>query len=194
MGWLVPLVAAPTLGLIFVPSGAWVGNERGVDVRARWSVAKGADEIMVGLAPVFRVALEESAIRLPAIVNYVAPELGFSTRSGGGPAGYVAWNIFPFALRLGPHAAIDLEPLLGIRVPGDGAGATLIASMSVAIALRRAFGVTARFGDAKAAWEKLTNVRPMRVVAAGGPLPIVSDWDPAGRFDRPSNGLRPRAQ
>ena len=80
MGFEAVFAMLATFGLIALPSDAWLGNELGVELRARGPIAPLGDglsrSVQVGLSPALYVTPRASRWRFPSVLGFLAPELG----------------------------------------------------------------------------------------------------------------------
>ena len=129
-GFLAVIMAAASGGLLALPYQAWLGNERGVDLRVRGSIGQTAEHwgygLSVGLAPHFRLATKNSRLRFPSVVGFLLPEVGYRHLSGGIDSLYLKLHRFTFGVLLGWRVALELEPGMLLHIPMKKEGRTTL--------------------------------------------------------------------
>lgn len=120
MGWEATILAVPTLGLVFVPDSAWLGNDRGAELRVQGALARGGgpgSSLAVGVAPVLAVEPWGSRVRYPSIVGFLVPEAGVIVARDPRVSAYVHPARLPFAFLLHDRVGLEVEPELWVAIP-----------------------------------------------------------------------------
>ncbi len=136
--WCAP-VGCGIVGLFFMPSSSFAGNEFGVDLRGGLlrEDAEAGDRFVgrIGLRPTLRVA-RDSRARTASLLGAVLPELGLLLGVDRSPQVYLSFAAYPIDGRLGRYLAIAWDgPVLGPVIPVDGSGTFLQVSTGLSVSL-----------------------------------------------------------
>lgn len=142
MGFVGVFVAMATLGLVAVPGDVWVGNDAGLDARARLLVEPEADVAplwAVGLAPALRVVPGSGRVRYPSVLHVLLPEAGITVHDrGAGPEvqPYLVVMRAPFGGWLDEHTGLDVEPGIWLGdLPGGPRGVFADATFAITLSV-----------------------------------------------------------
>lgn len=125
------------LGAFFVmPTSAFLGNERGIDLRGRLARDLGVFDgwrASLGVRPIFRVA-RESRLRTASFIGAIAPELGLEWGAHRAINVYLGWSPYPIGLWLAQHLALEWDTVeLAPHVALDGTGVFLRVGTSITV-------------------------------------------------------------
>ena len=125
------------VGLLVAPSGLFVGNELGVDLRAAIGagVGEGASSVTrLTTRPFLRYA--EGAFRTQSFVGAFVPEVGVQLEPGRKAAITVAWSLLPVDVRLAGPVALSIDPIRAglLATPGGGMAVDLGGELTIGFA------------------------------------------------------------
>jgi hypothetical protein len=141
MGFEAVFAILGTMGLIALPSDAWLGSELGVEVRARGPITPLGDglnrSVQVGLSPALHVCPRDSRWRFPSVLGFLAPELGVALFQDGPSALTLRLMRASADLLVTPRLGLSLEMGPWILIPlGSDDSAQMLVTGSLAIVVR----------------------------------------------------------
>ncbi len=131
--WCAPVMCGP-LGFLFMPGGAFMGNELGLDAHLEVARARLPNRdvyrIALGFKPIFR-ASRDSRARTGTFIGLLQPELRFALIDTRLERFELLFHPYPIGLLVGRHLGIELDggPIVSVPLAGErvqfGASGTL---------------------------------------------------------------------